>query len=1179
MSADASRFIHLRVKSSYSLLEGATSPQMMASLCSEHAMPAVGISDSNNLFGSLEFSQAAIAKGIQPIIGCSFAFDAALQSTNSKPKPVTIHPANQSYDTIAVIAMNEQGYQHLLKLSSLAFTLNTKEGAPPHIQLAQLQQYQEGLIVLTAGASGTLGRLLYEKQPKQAEDFLLSLKNIFEDRLYIELMRHGKEQEQAIEDALIDLAYQHSIPLVATNEIYFPEKQMHQAHDALLCIAEGRYLVEEDRRKLNQEHYFKTPDQMIRLFDDLPEAIENTVSIAKRCTYFSPKRPPILPHFSTEEGRSEPEELQHLVQMGLQKRLENQVFPQLASHPLFMDQLSTDTISEELKNEVRAFYKKRMEYELSIIITMEFPGYFLIVSDFIRWSKRHHIPVGPGRGSGAGSLVAWALEITDLDPLRFGLLFERFLNPERVSMPDFDIDFCQYRRDEVIKYVQQKYGQDRVAHIITFGKLQARAVLRDVGRVMQIPYGQVDRICKLVPNNPASPVTLQEAINMEADLRRERTNDPQVKTLLDMGLKLEGLNRHASTHAAGVVIGDRPLDELVPLYRDPKSAMLVTQYSMKYAEMAGLVKFDFLGLKTLTVIQQACALINATEDMIDISTIPLDDKASFAMLACGDSVGVFQLESAGMRDTLKKMQADRLEDLIALISLYRPGPMDNIPTYIACKKGEQEPDYLHPLIADILKETYGVIIYQEQVMEIAQKLSGYSLGGADLLRRAMGKKIQAEMDKQRQIFVDGAVANKVEKAQADSIFDLVAKFAGYGFNKSHAAAYGMISYQTAYLKANYPVEFIVANMNLDIHDTDKLAIFVRLAKESSIDVLPPDINRSKAVFSIEMHQQKKAVRYGLGALKNVGIAAMELLEEERKQQGDFKDLFNLAERLDSKAMNKRQLESLTKAGVLDALEPNRAFIFEHIEPLIRYNATMMREKESDQVSLFGEAIETSLTRPILSKKAKWDNVTRLNYEYESIGFYLSQHPLDDYTAYLNKKKITKSTDIADTPEEKKRVTLAGIITHKRVKNSKRGKYAFLQLSDAYGSYEVSIFDEELLQQHQELLATQEPLIITANIRGEQEDRRLLVASIHPLSNEIKRYSTNITIHVDDIEAFDPSALKHNLEKQKNGSSSVKLVMEIKKETVTLDLVQRYDIGIEQLEVIKQLKGVKKLEEL
>jgi DNA polymerase-3 subunit alpha len=826
-------FIHLRNHSNYSLCNGAILVPELIELTKENLMPAVGICDSGNLFGALEFSSACKKANIQPIIGCEILIDLS----EEKNHKISHLDQINSFKKIVLISKNEQGYLNLMALVSDSFT-EKSNSLPEHINFAKLSEKKEGLIVLSGGFEGFLSSAVIENQDKKAEGLALKFKELFGEDFYIEISRHNNPNENKIEKNLIDLAYKTNIPLVATNDNYFADPNMFEAQDILSCIGTGRYFSETNRKKLTPEHYFKSSAQMEELFGDLPESIENTVNIAKKCSIMAFERSPTLPKFHTSDGLSEKEELSLEAKNGLLMRLKTK--------------FELEETPKDLQEKINKEYFDRLDYELGVINQMNFSGYFLIVSDFIIWSKENDIPVGPGRGSGAGSIVAWALQITDLDPIRFGLLFERFLNPERVSMPDFDIDFCQARRDEVISYVQQKYGKEMVAQIITFGKLQAKAVLKDVGRVLQMPYGQVDRICKMIPFNALEAVTLQKAIDMDKDLQSAIKEDPQIKKLVNIGLKLEGLSRHASTHAAGVVIGDKPLKEICALYLDDKGGMPAVGYSMKYAENAGLVKFDFLGLKTLTTISQTVKLIKQTQGIdLDINKIKLDDELTFAMLADGDSIGVFQIESSGMRSMLRQMQADKLEDIIALISLYRPGPMENIPTYIRRKLGQEEISYPHPLLENTLKETHGVIVYQEQVMEIARVLAGYSLGAADILRRAMGKKIKAEMDTQREIFVNGAIKNGVSASQAGEIFDLVDKFAGYGFNKSHAAAYALISYQTAYLKANFPVEFLTASINLEIDNSDKINIFLQVAKDHDIKILPPDVNDSGALFEVQ----------------------------------------------------------------------------------------------------------------------------------------------------------------------------------------------------------------------------------------------------------------------------------------------------------------------------------------
>src|SRR5947208_4387258 len=840
-------FVHLHVHSAYSLLKGSIKIAKLGELAKADRQPALALTDTDNMFGALEFSDKMAGYGIQPIIGCELAVDFGDQDPNAR----SAHLAGPA--RIVLLASRERGYRSLMRLNSRAF-LETPVHQSPHIKFDWLEHDADDLIALTGGPDGPISAALLADHAGLAAARCDRLASLFGDRLYIELQRHGIEKERRTEAALIDLAYSKGLPLVATNEPYFASSDDYEAHDALLCIAGGRLIAESDREQLTPDHRFKTRAEMAVLFADIPEALASTVEIAERCSFRPMTRKPILPRFTVGAGTNaadaaaeEAAELRRQAEEGLRNRLR-------------VHGLSQGTTEED--------YSARLAFELDVITRMNYAGYFLIVADFIKHAKSEGIPVGPGRGSGAGSLVAYALTITDLDPIRFGLLFERFLNPERVSMPDFDIDFCQDRRGEVIDYVQQRYGRDQVAQIITFGTLQARGVLRDVGRVLQMPYGQVDKLTKLVPQNPAAPVTLAQAIESEPKLQAFRDEDPVVARAFDIAQRLEGLTRHASTHAAGIVIGDRPLSELVPLYRDPKSDMPVTQFNMKWVEPAGLVKFDFLGLKTLTVLARCLDLLAARGIALDLANLPFDDRPAYELLARGDTVGVFQVEGAGVRDMLKKLRPDRFEDIIAVVSLYRPGPMENIPRYIAVKHGEEKPDYLHPELEPILRETHGIMIYQEQVMQIAQVLAGYTLGGADLLRRAMGKKIQSEMDAQRKSFVEGAVARGVAPAKAEQIFDQMAKFAGYGFNKSHAAAYALVAYQTAYLKANYPVEFLAASMTLDLGNTDKLNHFRQELERLRIPLLPPDVNRSMAEFAVETTPEgKKGVRYALAAIK------------------------------------------------------------------------------------------------------------------------------------------------------------------------------------------------------------------------------------------------------------------------------------------------------------------------
>ncbi len=1139
------QFIHLRVHSAFSLLEGAIHIKDMVGWAKTQNMPAIAITDHGNLFGSLEFSMAAAKEGVQPILGCLLYVE-PVDTQDTRPGVKT------KPDQILVYAQNETGWLNLLALASKSY-LEPAGGDAPRISLDMLREHNEGLIILTGGIYGAVGKALLAGRDALAEETLLTLKEIFADRLYIEIMRHGLPEENATEPKFVELALKHHIPLVATNDAYFIEEDIYEAHDAFLCISDGTYVSEENRRHLTPEHRLKTAEDMAELFADMPEALQNTVNIAKRCSFVAEFRPPILPSFA-QEDMSEEELLRKHANEGLTERIKQHDIRD--THP----------------------YHQRLEFELDTIIKMKFPGYFLIVSDFIKWSKANGIPVGPGRGSGAGSLVAWSLSITDLDPLRYGLLFERFLNPERVSMPDFDVDFCQERREEVIRYVQKKYGANRVAQIITFGKLQARAVLRDVGRVLQMPYPQVDRICKLVPNNPAHPVTLAEAIKMEPMLKAAIEEDETVENLIDISLKLEGLNRHASTHAAGVVIGDRPLSELVPMYRDPKSDMPVVQYSMKYAESAGLVKFDFLGLKTLTVLSRAVKLLKPRDIHIDLAALPEGDKPTYEMLSRGDAIGVFQMESAGMRDTLKKLQPDCLEDIIALVSLYRPGPMDNIPTYIARKHGKENPEYLHPLLEKVLKETFGVIIYQEQVMQIAQLLAGYNLGEADLLRRAMGKKIRSEMEAQREIFVDRAIANGVEKKQAKSIFDLIAKFAEYGFNKSHAAAYAVIAYQTAYLKANYPVEFIAASMTYDMHNTDKLGIFREEAERAGIKLLPPDINHSEVLFSVE----EGNIRYALAAVRNVGEHAMEGVVQERKKNGPFKDMFDFVSRVSPEALNKRGLEHLIKAGAFDSLSENRHQLLEGLDIITAYGVAIHRDRESNQVSLFASSDMVEVDKPKLPPVSDWTALERLDNEFSAIGFYLSSHPLEGYEVALKRSGVVSSNLLAEKLDSQYRpLRVAGIVTGRKFKVSDKGRFAFIQLSDIGGVYEVSVFNETLLNQQRELLENGNILLISADGKQEEAGTRLIAQKIELLDDVLTaqqgRGGASFHIVVDRQDAL--TVIREALGEPEPRGAVITLTVKLEQGHAKINLPGKYTLSPAALDRIRIIQGVVSAEEI
>jgi len=1145
-------FVHLHVHSSYSLLEGALPIPRLADLAKADKQAALALTDTDNMFGALEFSEKLAGSGIQPIIGCALAIDFGDTDRGSRGAS-----GPQEWQRIVLLAAREAGYRSLMRLNSRAF-LETPSNEQPHLKLEWLRGVTDGVIALTGGPGGPLDSAIIAGQSHLAGSRLDALQELFGDRLYVELQRHGRRTERQTEPVLIELAYAKSIPLVATNEPYFATASDYEAHDALICIAEGRVIAENGRRQLTAEHRFKTRAEMVELFADLAEALASTVEIAERCAFRPRTHHPILPRFSVGEGGAEVDEATEL-----RRRAEEGLTQRLTTAGL----ASGHTEDE---------YRERLEFELGVIANMKYPGYFLIVSDFIQHAKSKGIPVGPGRGSGAGSLVSYALTITDLDPIRFGLLFERFLNPERVSMPDFDIDFCQDRRDEVIRYVQERYGRDQVAQIITFGTLQARGVLRDVGRVLQMPYGQVDKLCKLVPQNPAAPVSLAQAIDGEPKLQAERDGDPVVKRAFDIARKLEGLNRHASTHAAGIVIGDRPLTELVPLYRDPKSDMPVTQFNMKWVEQAGLVKFDFLGLKTLTVLEKAVELVRRRGVEIELASIPLDDAKTYDLLARAEAVGVFQLESAGMRRALLDMRPDRFEDIIALVALYRPGPMANIPTYCARKHGMEQPDYIHPKLEPILKETFGVIIYQEQVMQAAQILAGFSLGDADLLRRAMGKKIRKEMQAQRERFVSGAVERGVEKHQADAIFDLLERFAEYGFNKSHAAAYALVAYQTAYMKANFPVEFLAATMTLDLGNTDKLAEFRAEAERLGITLAPPSVNRSGVEFEVE----KETIIYALAALKGVGRQAVETIIAAR-EGGRFLDLADFASRINPRAVNKRVLESLAASGAFDELEPNRARASAAVETILSRAQHAHDTASVGQSELFGgAAARESIPLPNLEP---WLPAERLRREYEAVGFFLSGHPLDDYAAVLKKLRVQPWAEFARAVKNGATAgRVAGTVVSRQERRTRTGsKMGIIGLSDPTGHYEAVIFAEGLAE-YRDLLETGSAVLLFLSAEVQGDEVRARIQSAEPLDAAAANLQKGLRVFLRNQTPIEGVAKR--LEPVRpgpaNGDGEVSMVLMLEKGTeVEVKLPGRFKVSPQIAGAIKAVPGVVQVEAL
>jgi DNA polymerase-3 subunit alpha len=1132
------RFIHLRVHTEHSLLEGAVPVKKLVKLCVDAQIPAVAVTDTNNMFAALEFSVTARDAGVQPIIGCqvSVAHDPA--TPGEKPRATA---------PVVLLAQDEQGYMNLMKLNSCLYI--DKGGQLPQVSLPELERHATGLICLTGGAEGPIGRLIQTNQLPRARALLERLAITYPQRLYVELQRHGTEAEAKTEQAFVNLAYDLKLPLVATNDVYFPKTSMYQAHDALICIADGAYVDQQQpRRRLTPQHYFKSEAEMATLFADLPEALENTVEIARRCAFAAFKRKPILPKFADDEVQ----ELRRQANAGLQARLK--VIPHSATP---------------------VEYQARLDFELNVIENMGFPGYFLIVADFIRWAKDHEIPVGPGRGSGAGSLVAFALTITDLDPLRYALLFERFLNPERVSMPDFDIDFCMDKRQQVIEYVQAKYGRDRVGQIITFGALLSKAAVRDVGRVLQMSYGQVDRLSKMIPVEGVKPVSITKALADEPRLR-EAAKEEIVGRMLGYAQEIEGLYRNASTHAAGVVIGDRPLDELVPLYQDPKSDMPATQFNMKWVEAAGLVKFDFLGLKTLTVIQNAMELLSLRNIRFDINLIPLDDKPSYDLYAAAKTVAVFQVESSGMMDALRRMKPTCIEDIVALVALYRPGPMENIPAYCEVKNGLRDRESIHPTIDHILAETQGIIVYQEQVMQIAQVMAGYSLGGADLLRRAMGKKIAEEMAKERPKFIEGAAkTHGIGKEKAGEVFDLLEKFANYGFNKSHAAAYAVVSYQTAYLKANHPVEFMAAVMNCDIHLTDKLAVYKREVDKLGLTTIAPSINRSLATFTVQDGQ----IIYALGALKNVGTEAMNTIVQQRANS-PFVNLFDLARRVDLKRIGKRPLEMLARAGAFDELDSNRARVFEGLDPLVAYSAAIHDAKSSNQVSLFGEA-GADIPEPRLPYRDDWLPIERLTQEHQAIGFYLSGHPLDDYMSALKRRDVKTLTEITQLAERGPLVAkIAGSVSSRQERKSAKGnRFAFVQLSDPTGLYEVTVFSDTL-EAARDFLDPGMNVVLTVEANLEGDTLKLLARGAMPIDQVAAEAGAQaLRIHLNRPEAAGSIATLLARVQGKTRAQITLCVPDDQGREIDLTLPNPYPVTPQIRGAIKAMQGVVLIEDM
>ena len=1057
----STNFNHLKVHTQYSICEGAIKLEDLKDFCKENKLKSLAICDTTNLCGALEFAEKISKVGTQPIIGTQINFK-----------------YGDFFGLLPLFALNKQGYQRLIELSSQSY-LNQNQLNDPHLDFKQLLIRNDGLAVFSGTINGFFGQLFKKGKFSEIEKLYLKLKDEYLDRFYIEIQRHNNQDENGFEKFNLTKSLQIKIPVIATTEVFYINKDMYEAHDALICIKNKTYLNDKNRIKFTDQHYLKDNSEMSNLFSDIPEALENNYNFPYRCNFTPSFSKPILPNISSEKDGNADEILKKNSVFGLNEKFKK-IF-KVDLKELFSD-------ANYLK------YKDRLDHELDIIIKMKYSSYFLIVSDYIKWAKSNNIPVGPGRGSGAGSLVAWCLSITDVDPIKFNLIFERFLNPDRISMPDFDIDFCEEKRDLVFEYLTNKY-KESVAHIITFGKLKARMVIRDVGRVLGLSYGFVDSITKMIPFDPSRPQNLTQCISGEPRLQKLINEDPRVKKLTDLSLKLEGLNRNVATHAAGVVIADKKLTEVVPLYKDQSSDLLLpsTQFDMYSAENAGLIKFDFLGLKTLTVINKTQQLVKKKQKNFNIDNIDYEDQKVFDLLSSGKTVGLFQIESAGMRDALMQMKPNHIEDIIALVALYRPGPMSNISIYNDCKHGKKDPDYLHPLLEEILKPTYGVIIYQEQVMQIAQKLSGFTAGQADILRRAMGKKKRVELEKQKQNFIAGAVKNGISKDVAAGIFLKIEPFAEYGFNKSHAAAYGIISFQTAFLKTYFPKEFIAASMTMDISNQNKLSEFYEDLKRLKIKVVRPDINRCFADFRTDGEN----FYYALGGIKAVGFEAISNIVKERIKNGSFKSINDFLQRVDPKDINKLQLEGLVKAGAFDSLISNRQSIFNSIPNLITKSKNYFENKVAKQIDLFDESENEKDN--LLSDVKDWNFEERLSKEFESVGFFISDHPLNQFKEIFREYEIIDYNDFINNDDYKNANIAATLLKIQERKTSKGNSYAVLKLTDLNNVFELFIFSD-VLETNRELLKEGNSLILRLTKSSNKDENRFRRINVHKISS-------------------------------------------------------------------------------
>ena len=1117
-------FCNFKIHSQYSICQGAVKIDELAKYCKENKIKSVGLSDNFNLCGALEFADKISKAGTQPIIGTQINF----RIKNFVGK-------------LPLFATTSESYKGIIKLSSRSY-LESGDQSDPYCNFEDLNSLNKDTILLSGNHNDLFGKLFKSNKLKLIEDLFKDLKNIFKNKFYLEIQRHNEVGEKNYENFLLKISAKLDIPLIASQEVFYINQNMYEAHDALICIGEKSFVDDTKRVKFSDQHFFKSTTNLKKLFEDLPEALENNYNFPFHFNFKPKNSEPVLPSLKGNNVSSINEQLLNDALLGLENRLENFIFKKGQS---------------QKKEEIKKIYNDRLQHEIKIINSMNYSGYFLIVSDYIKWSKQNNIPVGPGRGSGAGSLVAYCLDITDLDPIEFDLIFERFLNPDRISMPDFDIDFCEEKRDLVFKYLKSKY-KDGVAHIITFGKLKARMALRDVGRVLGLPYGHVDKITKMIPFDPSRPLTLKESIDREPRFQDEIKNNKKVEKLIELSLKLEGLNRNMATHAAGVVIAGENLSEQVPLYKDNSANLILpsTQFDMYSSENAGLVKFDLLGLKTLTVIFKTLKMLEQKKIKLDITKISLKDDNVFKMLATGETTGLFQLESTGMRESIKKMKPNKFDDIIALVALYRPGPMNNIPIYNDCKNGLKKPDYIHETLVKILEPTYGIIIYQEQVMQIAQTLAGFTAGEADILRKAMGKKKRAELEKQKEKFVNGAIKNGIKKDVASYVFTKIEPFAEYGFNKSHAAAYALIAYQTAYLKTYHKEDFIAATMSTELTNTGKLREFVEELKRLNITVVRPCINKCFAEFKAE----KNKIFYGLGAIKSVGFVAISNIINERKRNGLFNSINDFIKRTNPKDVNKLQLEGLVKAGAFDTIDKNRGKLILSIPKIIQKIKNNYDDKVKNQINLFEDNLASDTDSFHYEKNIFWSKKELLAQEFISLGFYISDHPLNEYKQLFNQLNIKTYKDFIENNTQE--ALVAGTIMSIQEKKSSKGTpFAIIKFSDNSSEFELFVFSD-LLINNRENLKESNSFVLTLQkdrVVGENSAPRINIRKILNLNDMVSKPYEKVSIELN--HDYNIEELKEVLKEEGKTEVNLVIIDNNKSLSFKLEKPRKFDLNI------------------